>query len=32
MRDVLSRPVRFSNRIEGDQESLERGLRGWLSR
>ena len=32
MRDVLSRPVRFSNRIEGDQESLEQGLRGWLSR
>ena len=32
MRDVLSRPVRFSNRVEGDRESLEQGLRDWLSR
>jgi threonine synthase len=31
MRDVLSRPVRFSNRVEGDRESLEQGLRDWLS-
>lgn len=31
MRDVLTRPVRFSDRVKGDRASLEEGLRGWLA-
>jgi threonine synthase len=30
IRDVCSRPVRFTSRIEGDPRSLERGIRDWL--
>lgn len=32
MRDVLSRPVRFSNRVAGHGGALEQALRDWLSR
>ena len=32
IRDVLSRPVRSPNRVEGDRQSLEQGLRDWLAR
>lgn len=31
MRDVLSRPVRFTGRVAGERKSLEQGLRDWLS-
>ena len=32
MREVLSRPVRFTDRVKGERASLEQGLRAWLSR
>lgn len=31
MEAMRSRPVRFSNKVEGDRQSLEQAIRGWLS-